>query len=177
MNGEFKTPMNKLRYDPSRLGATATKRDSLAAELERDPQFSTAKRQQRTQVFNSTISHANLERQLLAAQTSNAELETKLREKELQIERLERDRRYFADREQEEREEKERERATYDEAKVRYAYSRLYLTHKLHSEKQTRRFEHYGRRSQLCAKNTPTCKMPTRLCHGVQARPSTPKRP
>ncbi|KAF6746047.1 hypothetical protein DFP72DRAFT_1152898 [Ephemerocybe angulata] len=31
-----------------------------------DPQLSTAKRQQRTQVYNSTISHANLERQLLA---------------------------------------------------------------------------------------------------------------
>ncbi|KAF6746071.1 hypothetical protein DFP72DRAFT_855709 [Ephemerocybe angulata] len=29
-----------------------------------DPQLSTAKRQQRTQVYNSTISHANLERQL-----------------------------------------------------------------------------------------------------------------
>ncbi|KAF5335741.1 hypothetical protein D9611_009640 [Ephemerocybe angulata] len=116
MNSEnFKTPLNKPRFDTSR--GTASKRDSLAAELERDPQFSTAKRQQRTQVFNSTISHANLERQLLAAQTANSELETKLREKELQIERLERDRRYLADREKEEREEKEREREAYDEAK------------------------------------------------------------
>ncbi|RXW17677.1 hypothetical protein EST38_g8182 [Candolleomyces aberdarensis] len=112
-NDNFKTPLPKSRYTSSI--PTATKRDSLAAELERDPQLSTAKR--RTQLFNSSVSHANLERQLLAAQTANAELETKLRERELQIERLERDRRYFADREKEEREEKEQERGLYEEAK------------------------------------------------------------
>lgn len=64
------------------------------------------------------MAHANLERQLVAAQTTKIELETKLREKDLLVERLERDRRWFADREKEEREEKERERATYDEDKV-----------------------------------------------------------
>ena len=54
----------------------------------------------------------------MAAQTSKVELETKLREKELLVERLERDRRWFADRETEEREEKERERDTHEEEKV-----------------------------------------------------------
>ncbi|KAJ2918857.1 hypothetical protein MD484_g1475, partial [Candolleomyces efflorescens] len=128
-NDNFKTPLTKSRYTSSI--PTATKRDSLAAELERggcsrhpflrhtndttDPQLSTAKR--RTQLFNSSVSHANLERQLLASQTANAELETKLRERELQIERLERDRRYFADREKEEREEKERERLAFEQVK------------------------------------------------------------
>ncbi|KAH6894876.1 spindle assembly checkpoint component Mad1 [Coprinopsis sp. MPI-PUGE-AT-0042] len=116
-SNNFQTPLAKLRFDPKSSRSTATKRDSLAAELERDPQLSTAKRLQRTQVFNSSLSHANLERQLLAAQTTTSELETKLREKELLIERLERDRRYFADREKEEREEKEREREVYDQAK------------------------------------------------------------
>ncbi|KAH6894866.1 hypothetical protein BKA70DRAFT_793921 [Coprinopsis sp. MPI-PUGE-AT-0042] len=116
-SNNFQTPLAKLRFDPKSSRSTATKRDSLAAELERDPQLSTAKRLQRTQVFNSSLSHANLERQLLAAQTTASELETKLREKELLIERLERDRRYFADREKEEREEKEREREAYDQAK------------------------------------------------------------
>ncbi|KAF9442100.1 hypothetical protein P691DRAFT_509211 [Macrolepiota fuliginosa MF-IS2] len=91
--------------------STAVKRDSLAAELERDPQYSTAKRQQRTQLFTNSISHASLERQLLAAQTARVDLETKLRERELQVERLERDRRHFADREREEREANEREQA------------------------------------------------------------------
>jgi mitotic spindle assembly checkpoint protein MAD1 len=68
-----------------------------------DPQLSAAKRQQRAQVFASSISHAtNLERQLLAAQTLKMELETKVREKELLVERLERDRHWFADREKEE---------------------------------------------------------------------------
>ncbi|KAJ7057139.1 spindle assembly checkpoint component Mad1 [Mycena amicta] len=94
---------------------TGSKRDSLAAELERDPQLSTAKRQQRAQTFTSHMAHAALERQLLAAQTSKVELESKLREREMQIEKLERDRRWLADREQEEREEKERERAEFQE--------------------------------------------------------------
>ncbi|KXN91874.1 Spindle assembly checkpoint component mad1 [Leucoagaricus sp. SymC.cos] len=91
----------------SRTMATAVKRDSLAAELERDPQFSTAKRHHRTQLFTNSISHASLERQLLQAQTARIDLETKLREKELAVERLERDRRHFADREREEREARE----------------------------------------------------------------------
>ena len=54
---------------------------------------------QRVQVFTSSISHANLKRQLLAAQNSKLELKTKLRERELLVERLERDRCWFADRE------------------------------------------------------------------------------
>ncbi|KAJ7701808.1 spindle assembly checkpoint component Mad1 [Mycena rosella] len=87
------------------------KRDSLAAELERDPHLSSAKRQQRTQAFTSNMAHAALERQLAAAQTTRMELETKLRERDMLVEKLERDRRWFSDREQEERDEKERERA------------------------------------------------------------------
>lgn len=55
----------------------------------------------------------------MAAQTARAELETKLREKEVLIERLEGDRRWLAQRETEEREEKERERAERAEEKVR----------------------------------------------------------
>ncbi|KAJ7120938.1 spindle assembly checkpoint component Mad1 [Mycena epipterygia] len=95
--------------------STAMKRDSFAAELERDPHLSSAKRQQRTQAFTSNMAHASLERQLVAAQTTKMELETKLREKDMLIEKLERDRRWFSDREQEEREEKERERAENEE--------------------------------------------------------------
>ena len=64
------------------------------------------------------MAHASLERQLAAAQTAKLELETKLREKELLVERLEGDRRWLAEREQEEKEEKERERAEYAEEKV-----------------------------------------------------------
>ncbi|KAI6165120.1 spindle assembly checkpoint component Mad1 [Pisolithus thermaeus] len=82
------------------------------AELERDPQHSTAKRQQRSQAFSSTMAHASLERQLLAAQTGKAEAEAKLRDRESYIERLEQDRRFLAEREQAEREEKERERTS-----------------------------------------------------------------
>ncbi|KAF8873896.1 spindle assembly checkpoint component Mad1 [Infundibulicybe gibba] len=97
--------------------STTAKRDSLAAELERDPQLSSSKRQQRAQVFTSSMSHANLERQLVTAQTNKLELETKLRDKEMLVERLERDRQWLADREAQEREEKERERAEYEEEK------------------------------------------------------------
>ncbi len=84
-----------------------------------DPQLSTSKRQQRTQAFSSHMAHASLERQLAAAQTAKLEVETKLREKELLVERLEGDRRWLAEREKEEREEKERERAEHLEEKVR----------------------------------------------------------
>ena len=52
------------------------------------------------------------------AQTTNTELEKKLLQKDLQIEKLERDRRWLADREKEEREEKDREREAHDEDKV-----------------------------------------------------------
>ncbi|CAK5278166.1 unnamed protein product [Mycena citricolor] len=61
------------------------------------------------------MAYASLERQLSSAQTSKLELEKRLRDKELQIEKLERDRRWLADREQEEREEKERERVDFQE--------------------------------------------------------------
>jgi len=64
------------------------------------------------------MAHASLERQLAAAQSAKMELEAKFREKDLVIERLERDRRWFADRETEERNEKERERAEHEEDKV-----------------------------------------------------------
>jgi mitotic spindle assembly checkpoint protein MAD1 len=75
------------------------------------------------------MAHASLERQLAAAHTTKMELETKLREKDLLVERLERDRRWFADREKEEREEKERERDEHDEEKVRmYSTKRLLVS-------------------------------------------------
>ena len=83
-----------------------------------DPQLSTAKRHQRAQAFTSSMAYASLERQLVAVQTAKMELETRVREKDLAIERLERDRRWFAEREKEEREEKERDRADHEEEKV-----------------------------------------------------------
>lgn len=69
-------------------------------------------------MFNSSVAHANLERQLVAAQTTRMELETKLREKEALIERLESDRRWFVDRVDVEREEKEREDVQRETDKV-----------------------------------------------------------
>lgn len=84
-----------------------------------DPQLSTAKRKQRTQAFSSHMTTASLERQLLTAQTAKAELESKLRDKDVLIERLENDKRWLADRETQEREEKERERAEREDEKVR----------------------------------------------------------
>ncbi|KAF8057419.1 MAD-domain-containing protein [Lyophyllum atratum] len=102
---------------------TATKRDSLAADLEHDPQVASAKRAHRTQtqVFTSSIAHAGLERQLVALKTAKVELEGKLRERDLTIERLERDRRWLVDREETERAEKERERAEREAEKIKSA--------------------------------------------------------
>ena len=84
-----------------------------------DPQLSTAKRQQRTQALNSTLSQAALERKLAAAEATRVQLETRLRERDATIERLEADRRWLAEREQEEREEKERVSKEREDEKVR----------------------------------------------------------
>lgn len=83
-----------------------------------DPRLSEAKRKQRTQALTSNMAQASLERQLVAAQTAKTDLEAKLREKEVLIDRLEGDRRWLAEREEKEREEKEHERAEREEAKV-----------------------------------------------------------
>ncbi|KAG1792783.1 spindle assembly checkpoint component Mad1 [Suillus plorans] len=118
----FSKPTTKGSLLSSR--SATTKRDSLMAELERekpdpkqiaDPQHSTAKRQQRSNAFTSHMANASLERQLLAAQASKTELEAKLREKDTTVERLERDRRWFAEREEKEREEKLQEQSEREE--------------------------------------------------------------
>ncbi|KAG8969020.1 coiled-coil domain-containing protein mad1 [Tulasnella sp. 419] len=88
--------------------ATSSKRDSFAAQLDQDPQLSTAKRTQRSDLFSSKMATKSLERRLLALEESKQELENTVKEKEVAIERLENDRRFLAQREQEEREEKER---------------------------------------------------------------------
>ncbi|GJE94153.1 mitotic arrest deficient-domain-containing protein [Phanerochaete sordida] len=117
-SSRFTTPAtSSSRLAASSLRSTTLKRDSLAAELERDPQLSTAKRKQRVQAFTSHAASATLERQLAAAQAAKAELETRLREKDTLVERLEADKRWLAEREKQEREEKERERAEREEEK------------------------------------------------------------
>jgi mitotic spindle assembly checkpoint protein MAD1 len=89
--------------------------------LPTDPQTATAKRQQRAQAFTSHMAHAALERQLATAETARVDLETRLREKELHAEQLERDRRWLAEREEKERSEKERERKEHEAVKVGFA--------------------------------------------------------
>lgn len=115
---KFTTPVGaSSRVGSTLLRSTAPKRDSLAAELEKDPQLSTAKRKQRTQAFTSHMAHASLERRLAAAQTAKTDLEAKLREKDLRIERLEGDKRWLADKETHEREEKDRVSAEKEDIK------------------------------------------------------------
>ena len=71
-------------------------------------QLSTTQRQQRTHALNTTLSQAAVERRLAAAETTCLQLETHLRKQDSEIiERLDADRRWIAEREQEEREEKE----------------------------------------------------------------------
>lgn len=83
-----------------------------------DPQLSTAKRKQRTQAFTSHMAQASLERQVLAAQTAKVELETKLREKEIEIDRLRGDVHFLGEKEKEEREGREREQVEREAEKV-----------------------------------------------------------
>jgi mitotic spindle assembly checkpoint protein MAD1 len=74
-------------------------------------------------LFTNSVSHASLERHLLQAQTTRIDLETKLREKEVTVERLERDRRHFADRKREEREARDALEAEHDADRVTFATS------------------------------------------------------
>jgi mitotic spindle assembly checkpoint protein MAD1 len=64
------------------------------------------------------LAHASLERQLGALTTTKNDLEKKLREKDVVIDRVEKDRRWLAERENKELEQKERERIEWDKAKV-----------------------------------------------------------
>jgi mitotic spindle assembly checkpoint protein MAD1 len=59
-------------------------------------------------------------------------LDKKLREKDAVIDRLEKDRRWLAEREKEEREEKDRERIEWDEAKVNFPYCFLFYIINIH---------------------------------------------
>ncbi|KAH8996032.1 MAD-domain-containing protein [Lactarius akahatsu] len=105
--------------EPSSRFATTAKSDILAAELERSSQ-------QRTQALNTTLSQAALERKLATAETNRVQLETRLRERDAAIERLEAERWWLAEREQEEREEKERvSKEREDERDVRSLRSEL----------------------------------------------------
>ncbi|KAF9003048.1 hypothetical protein BDQ17DRAFT_1390656 [Cyathus striatus] len=97
---------------------SSLKRDSLQAELERDPQLSTSKRLASAQAFKSTTSAAALERQLVILKAANGELEKKLRDKESAVDQLERDRRWLSDREKEEKESREREQKQWEEEKA-----------------------------------------------------------
>lgn len=83
-----------------------------------DPHLSVAKRKQRSHAFTSHMAHASLERQVTSLQASKTELEAKLREKDVLIDRLEADRRWLSEREKDEREAKEMEQKEHEVEKV-----------------------------------------------------------
>ncbi|PCH42740.1 hypothetical protein WOLCODRAFT_138047 [Wolfiporia cocos MD-104 SS10] len=116
------TAMNATTIDRSSRTArarAAPKRGTLAAELESDPNLSSAKRQQRVKALSAQVTQASLERQLAAAHSARAELEARLRERDAAIERLESDRRWIADREREANEQRERESEQHEEDKAK----------------------------------------------------------
>jgi hypothetical protein len=93
------------------------------------------------------MAHTSLERQLLAAQATKLELETKLREKDISIERLEKDRRWLAEREEKEREEKLQEQSEREEEKVCHFPARpVDLTPLFCSARQILNFGRYAAR-------------------------------
>jgi mitotic spindle assembly checkpoint protein MAD1 len=154
MDGEQLSGQSTRIRNATSLRTTAIKRDSLMAELERGElsrlSFRNSKRvasysvsqpdakslyqtpniQQRSANNAPKLSpHASLERQLAALTTTKNDLEKKLREKDVVIDRLEKDRRWLAEIEKEEREERERERIEWDEAQV--GSRTLYCFHRL----------------------------------------------
>ncbi|KDQ20863.1 hypothetical protein BOTBODRAFT_26885 [Botryobasidium botryosum FD-172 SS1] len=116
------TPRNRQLFSSSSSSAlatppTATKRSLLAAQIEQDPDLSSARRMQKSQAFESRMAKTSLERRLLAAEDAKRELESLVKEKEITIDRLEGDRRWLAEREQEARDEKERSEADWAQEK------------------------------------------------------------
>ncbi|PPR06445.1 hypothetical protein CVT24_002603, partial [Panaeolus cyanescens] len=73
-----------------RTPSSSLKRDSLAAELERDPHLSSSKRTPRSTLLTS-LTASSLERQLLQAQQSANDALRQVAEKERVIERLEKE--------------------------------------------------------------------------------------
>ncbi|KAG5635816.1 hypothetical protein H0H81_010046 [Sphagnurus paluster] len=116
----FSTP-TPLAGSSRLLRSTATKRDLLTADLDGETPLASAKRLNRsqTQVFKTSLSHSSLERQLVSEKSVRGELEHRLQDREHTIERLERDRRWLADREAELKEQIERESAQWAEEKLK----------------------------------------------------------
>ncbi|KAH7907699.1 mitotic checkpoint protein-domain-containing protein [Hygrophoropsis aurantiaca] len=80
-----------------RTRTTATKRDLLTADLERDPTQTSKRPHLASQALSSHTTQNSLQRALHAAEAANAKLESTLREAQAQISRLEQDRRVLAD--------------------------------------------------------------------------------
>ncbi|KZT00090.1 MAD-domain-containing protein [Laetiporus sulphureus 93-53] len=107
-NSTFYTPTNAS--SSSRLPTSvlrSRKRDSLAAELESDPQLSTSRRKQLYNSYSSNAAHLRMQTELAELQTLRAELQKTVKEQQIQIDSLERDRRFLSDREEEEMRENE----------------------------------------------------------------------
>ncbi|KAG6867845.1 hypothetical protein C0993_010334 [Termitomyces sp. T159_Od127] len=117
----------------SRLPLRHVKRDSEAAQL--DAQQFSAKR---TQVLlTSSFAQGGLERQLASLKADKSDLERKLKEKTNQVDRLEQDRRWLADREASERKEKEDDAARWEEEKSKILSEMRGLRTTLNALKET----------------------------------------
>jgi mitotic spindle assembly checkpoint protein MAD1 len=129
-----------------------------------DPQLSTAKRKQRTQVFTSHMAHASLERQLLAIQTAKAELETKLRSRDTEIEELKRSMVTLVSSEETERVEREREQVERQHEKVCACYSYSCIRSTLESSNLARiRQNHSHSQSYSSGPRKPICRAARRV--------------
>ena len=94
---------------------------SLSTYLPRylkDPELSASRRAEKTQAFEARMLKSGLERRLLAAEETHRELERALTESKATIQRLESDRRWLAEREQQEREERERLESSWEAERV-----------------------------------------------------------
>ncbi|KAG6865080.1 hypothetical protein C0991_005224 [Blastosporella zonata] len=112
-------PLRNFKRDSqtAQLGEKTFKYLSLATDLAVDPPQSLAKRAQLTPSFP----HTTLERQLMELKEENGGLERQLKAKIIEVERLQQDRRWLADRETVEREEKEQEASKWQKERSQSA--------------------------------------------------------
>lgn len=90
----------------------------FSADLLIDPELSASRRAEKSQAFEARMLKTGLERRLIAAEESQRELERALSDSKATIQRLESDRRWLAEREQQEREERQRLEASWEEERV-----------------------------------------------------------
>jgi mitotic spindle assembly checkpoint protein MAD1 len=102
----------------STSSATQSKRTASTAQLDGEVEHALTRRKEKVEAFSASMAKTSLERRAADAEKAKRTVEMELTKLKQEKEKVERDRRFFAEREKELLEELEAERATFDKEKV-----------------------------------------------------------